>query len=185
MLVRCNGRQIFKLLPPSVCSKMFCMHIADAYISGSVAAILSTIGTLIASQVSFRAVNESAKKASDGIKQQIDFQARAKLAEFRQAWINELRVQMSTLQSLGVTPDLPHAEREDFYRAGTMIELLMDRNDPQFPSLQSCMYAFLAANTIEEKYSCNAPYVDVCQVVLKAEWERLKKELVHSSDGEA
>ncbi|HSY34803.1 MAG TPA: hypothetical protein VK814_03540 [Acidobacteriaceae bacterium] len=161
------------------------MHIPDAYISGFVAAIVSTIGTLIASRISFRAVNESAKKASDGIKQQIDFQTRAKLAEFRQAWINELRVQMSTLQSLGVTPNLPQAEKEGFYKAGTMIELLMDRNDPQFAELQSCMYSFLAAQTIEEKYSCNAPYVHVCQDVLKAEWERLKKELVHSPDAGA
>ena len=161
------------------------MHVPDAYVSGFVAAIVSTIGTLIASRISFRAANESAKKASDGIKQQIDFQTRAKLAEFRQAWINELRVQMSTFQSLGVTPGLPHAENKDFYKAGTTIELLMDRNDPNFAELKSCMMAFLAAQSVEEKYSCNASYVSVCQDVLKAEWKRLKVELARSPDAQS
>jgi hypothetical protein len=152
------------------------MHIPDPYVAGIVAAIVSTIGTLIASRISLKASNETARKAFVGITRQLEFQTRAKMAEFRQAWINELRAHMSTLQSLGVTPNLPHAEQEAFYKAGTMIELLMDRNDPRFTELQACMYAFLDARTIEEKYICNAPYIRVCQDVLKAEWERLKIE---------
>lgn len=153
------------------------MHIPDPYVSGFVAAIVSTIGLLVASRISFKASSESATKTLDGITSQIEFQTRSKLAEFRQAWINELRVQMSTLQSLGVTPGISHAEKDAFYKAGTMIELLMNRDDPQFPQLQECMYALLAAETLEEKYACNAPYIEVCQDILKREWDRLKAEL--------
>ncbi len=45
------------------------------------------------------------------------------------------------------------------------------------------MYAFLAAETIEEKYLCNTPFVSVCQDILKTEWEVLKKDLNAASPG--
>jgi len=84
---------------------------------------------------------------------------------------------MATLQSIGITPNLQHQEQTEFYRAGTKIELLMNRGDQRYEALQKCMYAFLAAKTVEEKYLCNAPFVKICQDILKEEWEVLKKDL--------
>ena len=49
-----------------------------------------------------------------------------KIAEMRQAWINDLRQAMATFQSYGVTPDMNHNEQREFYEAGTRIELLMN-----------------------------------------------------------
>ena len=100
------------------------MRIPDPYVYGVVVAIVSAIATVVASRVAFHASKKSAASALDGIARQIEFQTRGKVAEFRQAWINELRNQMSKLQSISTTPGLNHEKESDFYRAGTMIDLL-------------------------------------------------------------
>lgn len=153
------------------------MRIPDPYVYGIVVAVVSSIATLVASNIARRASTSSAQSALSGISEQISFQAKAKRAEFRQAWINELRRQMSTLQSYGVTPDLYHQSIREFYAAGTSIELLMNRDDPRYQELHSAIYAFLDAATVEDKFACNAPFIRVCQDILKTEWEVLKKEL--------
>jgi hypothetical protein len=153
------------------------MHIPDPYVYGIIVAVVSSVATLVASRIAFRASNKSADTSLTGVTQQIEFQTRAKIAEFRQAWINDLRGQMSDLQSIGVTPNLPHAKNQEFYRAGTMIELLINRQDPHYAELQNCMYSFPKARTPEEKFECNAPYIRVCQDILKIEWELVKKKL--------
>ena len=53
----------------------------------------------------------------------------------------------------------------------------MNREDPYYQPLQRCMYDFLAAKTIEEKFLCNVPFVEICQDILKTEWEVLKRDL--------
>ena len=57
----------------------------------------------------------------------------------------------------------------------------MNRNDKRSEILQRCIYAFLAAETLEEKYSCNAPFVEVCQDVLRTEWGVLKSDFEKAS----
>jgi hypothetical protein len=153
------------------------MHISDPYVYGIVVAVVSSAATIVASSIARRASRSSAATALDGIARQIDFQARAKIAEFRQAWINELRVQMASLQSIGVTPGIEHQSKREFYKAGTMIELLMNHDDPCYAELQRSMYDFLEARTIDEKFACNPPFVHVCQEILKTEWETLKHDL--------
>ncbi len=91
---------------------------------------------------------------------------------------------MATLQSLGVTPDLQHQQLREFYQAGTKIELLMNRDDRRYETLHDCLYAFLAAKTLEEKYRCNAPFVEVCQDILKTEWDVLKLDLANAVAGD-
>lgn len=158
------------------------MTIPDPYIYAIVVAITTSIATVIASKIASRATRIGAEVSREGMGKQIDFQTRSKMAEFRQAWINELREQMATLQSVGVTPNFEHQQRSEFYKAGTKIELLMNRNDPRYDRLQDLMYCFLDAKTKEEKFACNAPFVEVCQDILKAEWEVLKKELAMATD---
>ena len=100
-----------------------------------------------------------------------------KVAEMRQAWINNLREAMSTFQSYGVTPDLDQDGTREFYEAGTRIELLMNPKDKNYERLHRTMYAFLGPRSAEEKYEKNPEYVDVCQEILKGEWEVLKAEV--------
>lgn len=89
---------------------------------------------------------------------------------------------MANFQSFGVTPNSSQLETREFYKYGTQIELLMNKTDPNFSKLQSAMYCFLTAKTIEQKFSCNAPFVDVCQDILKTEWRVLKKELAEATE---
>ncbi|MBX9729786.1 MAG: hypothetical protein K2X59_00510 [Sphingomonas sp.] len=103
-----------------------------------------------------------------------------KIAEMRQAWINSLRDAMSVFQSWAVTPDLDHTEKREFYEAGTKIELFMNPEDEDYEALQHVMYEFLGAADPGEKYAANPKYVEVCQRILKREWETLKSE-IHSA----
>lgn len=142
---------------------------------------VSAAGAAFGSWLSSRATMKATQNALVGLNRQIEFQHSAKIAEFRQAWINDLRESMATLQSIGVTPNLPQQQQTEFYKAGTKIELLMNREDQRYKTLQRCMYDFLAAKTVEEKYLCNAPFVSICQDILKAEWEVLKKDFREAS----
>ena len=104
-----------------------------------------------------------------------------KVAEMRQAWINNLREAMASFQSYGVTPDLDHTGHREFYEHGTKIELLMNPKDPDYHELQGCLYSFLSADTPADKFSANPLYVAVCQRILKREWEVLKREIAAAS----
>jgi hypothetical protein len=161
------------------------MNIPDPVIYALMVGAISTVGATFGSWLSSRATLKATQKAFTSIKLQIEFQHAAKIAEFRQGWINDLRESMATLQSIGVTPDLQHQLHREFYKAGTKIELLMNRKDARYKALQDCMYAFLAAETVEEKFRCNEPFVEVCQDILKGEWEVLKLELTKASAARA
>ena len=109
----------------------------------------------------------------------VGFQSTLKISEFRQQWINDLRDAMSEFQSYGILPGSDPRMNRDFYRMGTRIELLMNPNDPDYPALVDLMYNFLEAadgDTID-KYRQNQDFVNLCQSILKREWERLKFDL--------
>ena len=101
-----------------------------------------------------------------------------KIAEMRQAWFNDLREAMAKFQSFGVTPNLNHSLDRKFYEHGTRIELFMNPNDPDYQELSACLYRFLSADNQLEKFGANPQYVEVCQRILKREWETLKREVV-------
>ncbi|WP_374313977.1 hypothetical protein [Dongia sp.] len=105
-----------------------------------------------------------------------------KISEMRQEWIKNLREAMATFQSYGVTPDMNHSDKREWYEAGTRIELLMNPADPDFDELHERMYKFLGAKDPIEKFSANPAYIAVCQRILKREWEVLKAE-VQAADG--
>ena len=100
-----------------------------------------------------------------------------KIAEMRQAWINNLRDAMIAFQSYGVTPGLDHHEKREWYEAGTRIELLMNPADPDFDELQRRMYAFFGSMDESDKFSANPEFIEICQRILKREWEVLKAEV--------
>ncbi len=86
---------------------------------------------------------------------------------------------MSEFQSIGVTPDLNPGRLREFYALGTKIELLMNPADQDYNTLQNCLYEFLKSSegSTYDKYSINPRYLEVCQRILKREWDRLKEEL--------
>ena len=131
-----------------------------------IASIIALIGVSITIIVQWRNFNLQLKSAHT-----------LKISEMRQAWINSLREAMASFQSHGVTPSLNHREQKEWYEAGTKIELLMNPSDPDYKELQDCMYAFFNAESVDDKFSANPKFVDVCQRILKREWEVLKSEV--------
>jgi hypothetical protein len=131
-----------------------------------IVALLALIGVAITVLLQWRNFNRQLKSAHA-----------LKIAEMRQEWINNLRNAMSTFQSIGVTPDLDHQMLKEFYEHGTKIELMMNPNDQDYGELERCLYNFLDARTVDEKFAANLPFVRVCQRILKREWEVLKAEI--------
>lgn len=105
-----------------------------------------------------------------------------KLADLRQDWINKLRDDLATFQSIAVTPGTEQLIEKEFYRLGTRIELFMNPNDPDFHELQTCMYRFLAAKNPDEKFRANPAFISVSQSILKREWEKLRSEAQLAKD---
>ncbi len=70
---------------------------------------------------------------------------------------------------------MDHRICREFYEKGTKIELMMNPNDPDYAALHACLYSFLSAEGLVGKYSANPEYVEVCQRILKREWEVLKQ----------
>jgi hypothetical protein len=132
---------------------------------------------LIASTIAFVGVAITILLQWRNFKKQLRSAHALKIAEMRQSWINTLRDAMSKFQSYGVTPSLNHTAERDFYEYGTRIELLMNPSDPDYPVLQNCLYRFLSAQDEMEKFAANPQYVDVCQRILKREWDALKREI--------
>ncbi|MBI5006215.1 MAG: hypothetical protein HZB95_03720 [Nitrosomonadales bacterium] len=114
----------------------------------------------------------------------LNFEGVMKIAEFRQEWINSLRDEMANFQSFGVLPNADPTTEREFYKLGTKIELLMNPQDPDYPELQAKMYEFLhvANGEVSDKYRVNPAYVQLCQQILKREWDRLKSDIEHAKN---
>lgn len=157
------------------------MSIPDPILYALVVGLMSAGAVIFSGWRTSSAATAASKRALEGVQQQIEFQRAVKIADFRQAWINDLRESMARFQSFGITPELDHALDREFYQLGTKIELLMNRNDERYRTLEKLLYDFLQAKTVLEKYSCNAEYIDLCQDILKTEWEVLKGDLARAS----
>lgn len=53
----------------------------------------------------------------------------------------------------------------------------MNPADPDFNELQNSMYEFVGIDDTTEKFLANPKYIEVCQRILKREWEVLKGEV--------
>ena len=159
----------------------FKVSIPDPILYGLIVGALSAGAVAFSGWRTSRAATKGSGVALEGVQRQIEFQRGVKIAEFRQAWINDLRESMSKFQSMGVTPNLDHALEPEFYRLGTKIELLMNRKDTRYAALQQLLYQFLQAKSTEEKYACNGPYIELCQDILKTEWDVLKRDLASAA----
>ena len=133
------------------------------------AAFLALIAAIIAGLVALRNGYLTARTA-----------AQIKHADFRQAWINSLRDEMSTFQSLAVGSALDDKDNEQKLAAsGTKILLLMNPKDPEYKALLNGLHAVMAgwrvsrSNFLIKHAEMNA----LCQRILKREWNVTKREM--------
>lgn len=82
-----------------------------------------------------------------------------KISDMRQSWINTLRDEMAEFQSYSSLKNTSDAEKRNWYRAGTKIELLMNPSDPEFGNLREAMYKFLKDLDEEEMNEASDDFV--------------------------
>lgn len=145
--------------------------------------VVSVLIPLVSAVVAAASSWYSTRRALSTERTKMVFEGTLRVAEFRQAWINDLRDEMAEFQSHGVLPGHDPTTDRSFYKLGTKIELLMNPRDPDYSQLQSLMYGFLSAANGDTfaKYGHNEQFVSVCQRILKREWERLKADIGKAS----
>jgi len=91
--------------------------------------------------------------------------------------------QPPTFQSIGIPKD--DASEREFRRIRTKIELLMNRRDDKYPALHKPMYDAVDAISNEDSSWFNAPFIELCEDILKTEWEVLKQDLANAASPNA
>ena len=112
--------------------------------------------------------------------------ANVKLAEFRQAWINNLRNDMADFQARSISYRPGVDNFEEIHKIGSRIELHINPKDKLLPALRDSMAACISSNTPQQKIDANGQFVSICAKILNAEWKVLKKEVKSvASDAES
>lgn len=142
-----------------------------------IAAIVTGIVALIGHLINSGNAKMTAKIARANAELSASLEANVRLAEFRQKWIDALREDMAKFQSLATQPHTDPKLQREFYELGTRIELRMNPKDPNYNELQDAMYAYFSADNDDDKLFANTPYIEVCQSILKQEWDVLKEDL--------
>ena len=145
-------------------------EIAFAVIVGAISAIGLIWGSILTSRASDRA----AQSAREAMENQTKLNAKAKIAEFRQTWINNLRDAMAKLMGQGLGAHAP----SDVIEATAKIQLLMNKNDDRYPQLTKFMKEYVIAMKSGDQRYDSSEFIELCQDILKNEWEVLKKELL-------
>ena len=139
-----------------------------------IAAVISFVGALIASYVARRNGFVQARTT-----QQI------KHAEFRQKWIDELRIEMGKFVLLTAQNDKAFSKTPELLQSLAMITLRMDREDEDWDELHELMMATINASGTGDKHledaesfgRAHARLTLLCQDILKREWEVTKRDL--------
>ena len=147
-------------------------EIAFAVIVG----IISAIGVIASAVIAQRSTDAAARLAAQGVDNQIRLNSTVKIAEFRQAWINDLRVAMAKLYSISLreTED----DESQLYELSAKIQLLMNREDERYDLLVRRMEQIIAAARNQRRGQSEA-FIHVSQDILKHEWEVLKRDLAY------
>ncbi len=150
-------------------------EIADG--ASRLAAEISRGNAALSAEVAREASEQSNRISRDNARLSAKLGANLKLAEMRQAWINRLRADMAEFQAMAVTPDLDFQRETKFYQLMAGIELAINPADEDYEELSRTLYRYIEGAGIEEKRANDAPYVMVCQRILKREWDVLKAEI--------
>lgn len=101
---------------------------------------------------------------------------RTKRAEFRQAWINQLRDSISKMFAAFANPEgLDRQSAEE----GVRILLLINRNDPDYERLTAAVHILVDSKAVSpnELAKAQREFISVSQDILKREWEVVKTEI--------
>lgn len=142
--------------------------VATAVIAASAvfgAAIFAFIAALINAAVARRNAILSAQIAQ-----------RTKRAEFRQAWINQLRDSFSKMFA-GVAD--PRGLDRQSAEEGARVLLMMNRNDPDYERLTAAIHIMVQPKAMsqDEIWKAQREFIAVSQDILKREWEVVKTEI--------
>ncbi|MGL4440727.1 MAG: hypothetical protein ACRCUE_15800 [Bosea sp. (in: a-proteobacteria)] len=150
---------------------------AALYASGATA-LLAILGYWITFKTSTHANLEAIK-----------FAALSKKAEFRQHWINELRRSVSEFikeSHLLVHANMKMINQEDFARFSERqqyILMLLTSDETQFEELRNAIRTYVDVSTKgkaasgDQHFAARKALNDATRVVIKREWEVIKKEL--------
>lgn len=106
--------------------------------------------------------------------------AQLKHADFRQNWINALRDEMTTFQSLAVGHDAWDAKADAaLVKSSTKVLLLMNPKDRDYLKLLNALHGVLSGKRAdrEEWLDAHADLIMLCQQILKREWNVTKREM--------
>lgn len=137
--------------------------------------MISAIGLIWGSVLTSRASDRAAQSSREALEHQIKLNAKAKIAEFRQEWINSLRNEMARI--FAIVLDTEHATGREAVEAAAKIQLMMNRRDSRYGSLVNLLKAFSDSIKAKKQYD-EQELVRLCQDILKDEWEVLKRELL-------
>lgn len=106
--------------------------------------------------------------------------AQLKHADFRQTWINALRDEMTTFQSLAVEKE-PWDDETDvaLVKSSTKVLLLMNPDDQDYQALLNALHAVLSGRHVgrDRWLDAHADLIMLCQRILKREWNVTKREM--------
>ncbi len=139
---------------------------------------------LAAAAFTFLSAWLSGRNAARNARAQNELAARMKLADFRQAWIDQLRDCISELQghALSRSWDQP-PELQELRRLAAKIRLLMSKTDSKYPDLTSRLEFLLTNANVESRFIYVSEMTPLSQDILKAEWEVLKRDLSYKAPG--
>jgi hypothetical protein len=131
----------------------------------------------VAACFTFLSIWLSGRNATKTAQRQDHLASQLKLAEFRQAWINELRECFSELQALALTTDYSTQSMKEAYRLAIKVRLLMNASDARYNELSGLLEAVVGNADPLGKGKLVRTLIPLCQTILKTEWEVLKKDL--------
>lgn len=145
--------------------------------ASALAAQISDSNAKLGAEVSRQGSELSNRISRENARLAATLSANIKLAEMRQAWINNLRADMAELQAMAVTPNKDFQSETKFYQLMARIELSLNPEDEDYGALETALYQYINGTDETERRANDAPYVAVCQRILKREWDVLKAEI--------
>jgi len=145
-------------------------EIAFAVVVGAI----SALGVIAAAKIADRSTDAAARLAARGVDNQISLNSTVKIAEFRQAWINDLRAAMAKLFAISLRGGVN--DESELYELSAKIRLLMNREDVRYDELVTRMEQ-LIAKLHNQTRGQSEEFIRISQDILKNEWEVLKRDL--------
>lgn len=145
------------------------------------AAILTVLSVWISGRYATKNAKAQNEIAEKNAKAQNDLAVKLKLADFRQAWINDLRNSLSELEARGLSNTYAQDEVLELTRLTQKVRMLMNKDDPHYPELSNLLALLnMNANT-EARQKYVRDLTPLAQKILKDEWEVLKRDLNYKS----